>query len=84
MFGSAAVDLVWLAEGKIDASITLSNKPWDMAAGAIIAREAGALVTDKDGSDHSLNSSATIAVAPGIANDITALIRDVRAELSQR
>ncbi len=80
MFGTAAVDLVWLAEGKIDASITLSNKPWDMAAGAIIAREAGATVTDKDGSDHTLHSTATIATAPGVADDIAKLLRD---ELTQ-
>src|SRR5262249_7364864 len=33
MVGCAAIDLAWVAEGKFDASISLSNKPWDMAAG---------------------------------------------------
>jgi myo-inositol-1(or 4)-monophosphatase len=40
MFGSAALDLAWLAEGKVDASITLSNRSWDVAAG-VVARKAG-------------------------------------------
>ena len=52
MLGSAAVDLTWLAEGKIDASVTLSNRSWDMAAGVIVAREAGAVVVDLDGREH--------------------------------
>ncbi|MFG2021450.1 inositol monophosphatase family protein [Actinomadura geliboluensis] len=78
MLGSAAIDLAWVAEGKLDASITLSNKPWDTAAGVIIAREAGAGVTDEDGTDHTFNSSATIAAAPAVAEDISALIKSAQ------
>jgi myo-inositol-1(or 4)-monophosphatase len=84
MLGSAATDLAWVAEGKLDASLTLSNKPWDTAAGVILAREAGALVIDKDGTDHTLHSAATIAIAPGIAKQIAALIADATAELATR
>jgi myo-inositol-1(or 4)-monophosphatase len=61
MLGTAALDLVWLADGKTDASIALSNKAWDMTAGAVIAREAGARVVDSSGIDHNLDSAATIA-----------------------
>jgi myo-inositol-1(or 4)-monophosphatase len=74
MFGSAAIDLVWGAEGKVDASIALSNKPWDMAAGVAIAREAGAQVVDSDGSDHSFDSKATIAASPCLINEVLALV----------
>ncbi|MEU8804492.1 inositol monophosphatase family protein [Spirillospora sp. NPDC048819] len=74
MLGSAAIDLAWVAEGRLDASITLSNKPWDMAAGVIIAREAGAKVTDQDGSDHASTSAATVATTPALADDIRSLI----------
>ncbi|MDX6738371.1 inositol monophosphatase family protein [Actinocorallia sp. A-T 12471] len=77
MLGSAAVDLVWLAEGKVDASLTLSNKPWDTAAGVVIAREAGASVLDVDGTPHTARSSATIATAPGITAQIFALLDGV-------
>ncbi len=76
MFGSAAIDLVWLAEGKTDVAITLSNKPWDIAAGSIIAREAGAKVVDIDGSDHTSDSKATIAATPNLLDEVLTLVRD--------
>lgn len=74
MLGSAAIDLAWVAEGKLDASITLSNKPWDTAAGVVIAREAGAKVTDQDGINHSLTSAATVAMTPALIGAISLLI----------
>lgn len=76
MFGSAAVDLAWVAEGRIDACISLSNKPWDTAAGVIIAREAGAVVIDKDGSDHTFDSTATVSVAPRLVDDVKSLLQE--------
>lgn len=74
MLGSAALDLVWVAEGRTDGCILLTNKPWDTAAGVVIAREAGAVVTDSDGSPHTLTSAHTIAAAPGIATKLLALL----------
>ncbi|MBC9006901.1 MULTISPECIES: inositol monophosphatase family protein [Micromonospora] len=64
MTGSAALDLAWLAEGRLDAAITLSNHLWDMAAGVIIAREAGALVVDRYGAAHDSASQETLAASP--------------------
>jgi len=75
MLGSEAIDLAWLAEGRLDASVTLSNRSWDVAAGVIIAREAGAAVLGYDGSQHTTGSTATIATAPGIRDDLLALVR---------
>jgi myo-inositol-1(or 4)-monophosphatase len=74
MFGSAALDLAWLAEGKVDASITLSNRSWDVAAGVVIAREAGARVLDRDGSEYSTDSNSTIAASPGLSDELLALV----------
>lgn len=74
VLGSAAVDLVWVAEGRLDVGLNLSNHPWDTAAGVIIAREAGARVIDRDGTDHTFTSQAAIAVAPALADDIAAMI----------
>ncbi|QXJ22984.1 inositol monophosphatase [Actinomadura graeca] len=74
MLGSAAIDLAWVAEGKLDASITLSNKPWDTAAGVIIAREAGAKVTDQDGTNHTFDSTGTIASAASLTGDLASLL----------
>jgi myo-inositol-1(or 4)-monophosphatase len=75
MLGAAVVDLAWLAEGRLNASVTLSNRSWDVAAGVILAREAGAIVLDHDGSQHSTDSAATIATAPGIRDDLIELVR---------
>ena len=43
--GSAALDLAWLAAGRCDAYYERGVKEWDVAAGGLIAREAGAIVT---------------------------------------
>jgi len=45
-FGSAALDLAWVAAGRYDGYWELGLKPWDCAAGILIAREAGGYVTD--------------------------------------
>ncbi|MGW2421376.1 inositol monophosphatase family protein [Streptomyces sp. NPDC001709] len=74
MLGSAAIDLCWAASGRLDACIALSNHPWDMAAGVVIAREAGAVVIDLDGSEHNLASTATIAVAPSLRDPLINLL----------
>lgn len=77
MLGSAAADLAWLADGRTDALITLSNKPWDTAAGVVIAREAGIAVVDSDGTDHTVESQATIAAPPGLLPEVLAVVQAV-------
>ncbi|MDR7278347.1 inositol monophosphatase family protein [Catenuloplanes atrovinosus] len=77
MLGSAATDLAWLAAGRLDALVMLSNKPWDTSAGTAIAYAAGARVVDRDGSDHTFRSSATIACAPGLADELLPLLAGV-------
>jgi myo-inositol-1(or 4)-monophosphatase len=74
MFGSAAIDLAWVAEGRLDACVILSNNPWDTAAGALLAREAGALVVDASGAPHTLASTATIAAAAPLTETLVALL----------
>lgn len=59
--GSAALDLAWLAAGRVDAVIMLSNKPWDTAPGVLLAKEAGAKVVDLRGDPHSTTSSSLLA-----------------------
>ncbi len=77
MVGSAAIDLAWVAHGAIDACVSLSNKAWDVAAGVVIAREAGADVIDLDGSRHTPNSTATIAVGNQLQAPLRDLLRQV-------
>jgi myo-inositol-1(or 4)-monophosphatase len=75
MLGSAAIDLAWLASGKTDINVTLSNRPWDVGAGVIIAQEAGAVVLDLDGSPYSLKSTATLTSIPGLRHTLLELIQ---------
>jgi len=76
MFGSAAVDLAWVAEGRIGASVMLANKPWDTVAGVLLAREAGAEVIDREGRPHSLGSDSTVAVAPALRDDLVRILAE--------
>ena len=66
---------------RTDAVITLSNKPWDVAAGVIIAREAGAVLVDKDGSEQATASLATIGSTPELVDSILKLVAESEAEL---
>jgi myo-inositol-1(or 4)-monophosphatase len=74
MLGTAALDLAWVAEGRLDASIMLGNKPWDTSAGVLIAREAGAAVVDAEGKPHGFGSSATISAPAALIDPLIALI----------
>ena len=49
--GSAALDLAWVADGKFDIFYETNLNPWDMAAGAIIIKEAGGIISKMDGSE---------------------------------
>ena len=64
--GSAAIDLVHVASGKLDGYWEWHLRPWDTAAGALVAREAGALVTDFTGRDISIPTEHVVAAAPGL------------------
>jgi myo-inositol-1(or 4)-monophosphatase len=79
MLGSAAADLALVADGTLDASLTLGNRTWDMAAGALIARAAGAIIMDADGSPYTLGSLATIAAAPRLAGPVLGIVRAATA-----
>lgn len=59
--GAAALDLAWLACGRIDAFWERGLSPWDMAAGALLIREAGGLVADLDGGEHFLDKGHIVA-----------------------
>jgi myo-inositol-1(or 4)-monophosphatase len=75
MVGAATLDLAFVAEGALDACVMMSNKPWDTAAGTLMAREAGALVTDAYGDPHTHESASTVAATPAIADRLAAVIQ---------
>jgi len=75
MVGAATLDLAFVAEGALDGCVMMSNKPWDTAAGALMAREAGALVTDANGEPHAHDSESIVAATPAIADELAAVVR---------
>ncbi len=73
--GSAALDLCWVACGRLDATYERGLQPWDHAAGALIATEAGAVA------DVEADSSwpRVVSSAPGIAAALFDLVADAEA-----
>lgn len=59
--GSAAIDLAWVACGRIDGFWELHLRPWDIAGGALIVSEAGGLVTSFDGGKFDLYGAEILA-----------------------
>jgi myo-inositol-1(or 4)-monophosphatase len=65
--GSAALDLCYVAAGRFDGYWELELKPWDVAAGGLIAEEAGALVTNLQGErEYLLPPQSVLAASPDI------------------
>lgn len=65
-FGSAALDLCYLAAGRAEGYFEIGINGWDFAAGAFIAQQAGAVVTDPFGRALSLRKSYVVAGAAGV------------------
>lgn len=64
LHGSVALDLAWLAAGRMSGTVALSNRPWDVSAGVLLVREAGGEVFDGNGAPYGPGSASTVAAAP--------------------
>ena len=58
--GAASIDICHVAAGKVDGYWEFDLKPWDMAAGILIAKESGCKVTSLDGRDHNIYDSSIL------------------------
>lgn len=77
--GAASLDLCWTAEGVFDGFFEIGLGPWDVAAGALIVREAGGVVTDWDGDDRAwLTSGDILAAGPRVHPTLRELAVAVR------
>ena len=75
--GAASLDLAWTAAGVFDGYFELRLGPWDVAAGALLVREAGGLVTDWVGDDRAwLDSGDIVAAPPAVHAEVLALARE--------
>ena len=73
--GSAALDLAYTAAGRVDAFLEMGLSPWDVAAGALLVREAGGFVGDLAGGDTWLETGDIVAANPRCFKDMVARIR---------
>jgi myo-inositol-1(or 4)-monophosphatase len=74
-FGSAALDLAWLAAGRYDGFWEFDLEPWDMAAGLLLVREAGGRVTDIDGGTAIFETKGVIATNARLYDPLAKLVR---------
>jgi myo-inositol-1(or 4)-monophosphatase len=74
-FGAAALDLAWIAAGRLDGYWERTLKPWDMAAGLVLVREAGGFVTDCDGRDEILSKGHVVAGNEPIHKGLLSLLK---------
>jgi myo-inositol-1(or 4)-monophosphatase len=74
--GSAALNLAYVAAGRFDAAWTYATKPWDVAAGTLLVREAGGTITAFDGTEVRVDRADVIAAnSPGLHGQMMMLVR---------
>jgi myo-inositol-1(or 4)-monophosphatase len=74
-FGAASLDLAFVAAGRFDGYWERDLKPWDMAAGLLIVREAGGFVSDIDGHDAMLLKGNIVAGNETMQRDLLAVLK---------
>lgn len=78
--GSAALDLAYVAAGRIDGFYEIGLKPWDTAAGELLVIEAGGLVTDFTGGHNHTKSGNIVASSTRLLKEI---LKDIRPHLGE-
>ncbi|MEX1279110.1 MAG: inositol monophosphatase family protein [Acidimicrobiia bacterium] len=73
-YGSAALDLAWVAEGRFDGYVETGLQPWDVAAGILLVREAGGVVLDHQCRPAGLRSPAIAAGGESVARALSELV----------
>lgn len=74
-FGSAAIDLAWVAAGKFDGFWEYSLKPWGVAAGSFIVKQAGGVVSDFSGGRNYIFGREILCGNPEIFKGLLAIIK---------
>lgn len=73
--GSAALDLAYVAAGRVDGFWEFGLKPWDIAAGELLLKESGAMMTDFEGGNDYLKSGNVVAANPKLLKELLTIIR---------
>ena len=78
--GAASLDLAYVAAGRLDGYWEAGLQAWDLAAGALIVREAGGLAVDYAGEDRFLDNGQIVAANPRI---VTEMLRVIQQQLNR-
>jgi myo-inositol-1(or 4)-monophosphatase len=81
-FGAAALDLAWVAAGRVDAYWERGLSPWDMAGGIALVREAGGFVTDLDGREDMIKTGGILAANEDIHRELLRTLKDAHKTTS--
>ena len=73
--GAAALDLAYVAAGRLDGFWEIALNDWDMAAGALLIKEAGGLISDFSGGNDYLQTGNVVAGTPKVFKEILQKIR---------
>ncbi|SEO42909.1 inositol monophosphatase family protein [Aquisalimonas asiatica] len=73
--GSAALDLAYVAAGRLDGYWEIGLQPWDVAAGALLVREAGGVVGDFNGSEQYMDNGNIVAGSPKLFHNLLQHVR---------
>ena len=72
--GSAALDLAYVAAGRFDGFFDAHLKPWDLAAGIVLIKEAGGYVTDYEAQDHMMTKGEILAATVALYDPLKKLL----------
>jgi myo-inositol-1(or 4)-monophosphatase len=78
--GAASLDLAWTAAGRLDGFWERNLRPWDLAAGIVILREAGGYVSDAEGKDGILTKGSIVAGNEAIQRHLLKLLKTAGVE----
>jgi len=82
--GAAAMDLAWVAAGRFDGFFEHDLKPWDMAGGLLLVREAGGFVSDVDGTQKMFEAGSIVAGNQSMHKALLATLSGVRLAAGQK
>ena len=82
--GAAAIDLAWVAAGRFDGFVERDLKPWDIAGGMILVREAGGYVSDVNGTRLMFDQGSIVAGNQNIHKALLATLSGAGAAAGQQ
>ena len=82
--GAAALDLAYVAAGRLDGFWEIGLSPWDMAAGSLLILEAGGLVSNFEGEPGFMEDGRIVCASPKVFPQLLKLVGDVHRQYAKQ